>query len=414
MMALSMSVVALAIDTLLPAHGLIGAEFAVARTNDTQYIVYSLFLGLGLGQLFFGPLADAIGRRPAVLWGLALFALGTLVSLFAEDYAIMLIGRFLQGIGVSAPRVLTITIVRDLFVGRQMARMMSFVASLFILVPAIAPALGQGLILLSGWRSILLSYLVLAAALSLWFVFRQPETLATQYRQSLAPGRIIANIGVVIGTPAAVGFTLAATANSSAFIAFLGTAQQVFVDQYGLGNRFPLAFGLLALSIGISMFINGKIVLRLGMRWLATTAAIMTLVTSIVYVGFAVYFDGHPPLWILMPILMLLFMFIGFLFGNLNALAMEPLGHLAGTAAAVIGAFQTVVSAVFAAIGGEFYNGSVTPLASIFAGWSVVTLITVVVSDRLTRAAPAGPGSLEPEGEPGVGNQSVDQRLTKR
>ncbi|MEO1118942.1 MAG: multidrug effflux MFS transporter [Pseudomonadota bacterium] len=388
-MALTMSLVALAIDTMLPAHGLIGEAFAVADVNDTQYMVYMLFLGLAFGQLLFGPLADCIGRKRAIYIGLGLFAAGTLVSLAAETYAVMLAGRLIQGVGVAGPRVIAVAVVRDLFAGRQMARVMSFVITLFILVPAVAPALGQLIINLSGWRSIFWVYFALAAVILAWFALRQPETLRPENRQPLTPAVIGGNFMAVVRTRVALGYLVAAGLISGAFVGFLGTAQQILQQLYGLGDKFPAFFALLALSVGTSTLINGRIVVKIGMRPLAKAAAFgITAVAAVLLVA-ALTSNGQPALPVLMACLMGMFLCIGFLFGNLNALAMEPLGHIAGTAAAVIGALTTLISAVLGAFAGALYDDTVIPLAGSFVVLGLATAATILVTDTGEPAAAA-------------------------
>ena len=380
-MAATMSLVALAIDTMLPAHGLIGEAYALTDINDTQYMVYMLFLGLAFGQVLFGPLADNIGRKPAIYVGLGIFAGGTLVSLAAADYTVMLAGRLLQGVGVAGPRVIAVAIVRDLFAGRQMARVMSFVITIFILVPAVAPALGQLIIEASGWRSIFWVFLVLAAAIWAWFVLRQPETLPPGDRQPLSPAAVGRNIATVLKTRASLGYMLAAGLISGAFVGFLGTAQQILQQLYGLGDRFPAHFALLALSVGTSTMINGRIVVRIGMRPLAKGAAFGISAVAAALLALAWSANGQPPLPALMACLMGMFLCIGFLFGNLNALAMEPLGHIAGTAAAIIGAMTTLIAAVLGAICGALYDSTVIPLALSFVLLGLATAAAIVVTD---------------------------------
>ncbi len=386
-MAVTMSLVALAIDTMLPAHGLIGEAFGVADANDTQYMVYALFLGLAFGQLLFGPLADNIGRKRAIYVGLGIFTSGTLVSIGAADYDTMLFRRLLQGVGVAGPRVITVAIVRDLFEGRHMARVMSFVITVFILVPAVAPALGQLIIELSGWRSIFWVFLVLAALIMAWFMLRQPETLAPEDRQPLTPRVIAHNAGIVLKTRVSLGYMLAAGLISGAFVGFLGTAQQILQQLYGLGDRFPAYFALLALSVGTSTLVNGRIVVKIGMRPLAKAAAFAITAVSALLLGFALATNGQPPLPALLGCLMGMFLCIGFLFGNLNALAMEPLGHIAGTAAAVIGFMTTLVSAVLGAFAGALYDSTVIPLAVSFVVLGTATAVTLLVTDA---GKPAG------------------------
>ncbi|MEM7610573.1 MAG: multidrug effflux MFS transporter [Pseudomonadota bacterium] len=382
MMAMTMSLVALAIDAMLPAHGLIGAEFAVANSNDTQYIVYMVFMGLAVGQLCFGPVADSIGRKPALYIGLAIFVTGTFVSLFANTFGAMLFGRFLQGIGVAGPRTLTVAIVRDLFKGRQMARVMSFVVTVFILVPAIAPSLGQLILNIADWRKIFWSFLLLAGIIFLWFVFRQPETLMHADRQPLLPGKILRNFVAVLKTRAAVGYTVAGGLVSGAFVGFLGTAQQIFQQQYGLAERFPHFFALLALSVGTSTLINGRIVVRFGMRPLAKLASVLLTVCACALLAANIVWQGQPPLAVTMLGLMSVFLFIGFLFGNLNALAMEPLGHIAGTAASAIGAATTLISAILGTLVGAMYDGTTLAMAASFVLLGGLTALCIFATDR--------------------------------
>lgn len=386
MMALTMSIVALAIDAMLPAHGDIGREFAVADVNDTQYVVYTIFVGLGLGQFLFGPLSDAWGRKPALYLGLGIFTIGTLISLTAPSFSVLLAGRFLQGIGVAAPRTMTVTIVRDLFTGRNMARVMSFVISIFILVPAIAPALGQVLINAFGWRSIFWSFLGLTGVIAAWFALRQPETLSPSHCQSLSPRRIGSNMLVVLRTRVAVGYTIAAAAISGAFVGFLGTAQQVFAEQYALGDKFPLVFALLAISIGVSTLINGNVVVRIGMRALAKGSSVMAVIASLAFFAATLFWQGQPPLPVTVACMMSLFLFVGFLFGNLNALAMEPLGHIAGTAAAIIGSVSTLISAMLGAFSGALYNGTLAPMAGSFLMMTALTVVAIFATDRYSNA----------------------------
>lgn len=388
MMALTMSLVALAIDTMLPAHGLIGEEMGVQNINDTQFMVYMLFIGLGFGQLLFGPMADSFGRLPSIYLGLAIFVVGTVISLFSQTFEIMLAGRLLQGIGVAGPRIITVAIVRDLYAGRQMASVMSFIMSIFILVPAIAPALGQGIMLLSGWRTIFWTFLALAAVIAAWFAVRQPETLRPADRQTPDFATLSRNTREVLSSRIAMGYTLAAALISGAFVGFLATAQQILQVQYELGVLFPAYFAPLAFCVGASTLTNGKIVMRFGMRALATNAAMaITLISGAMLVA-ASFWQGTPPLWMTMAGLMSLFLFIGFVFGNLNALAMEPMGRIAGTASAAIGALTTLISSAIAVACGAFYNDTIYPLTISFFVLGMLSTLVIIATDRTT-ASPA-------------------------
>lgn len=382
MMALTMALVALTIDAMLPALDVIGEELGASNRNDAQYIVYSVFVGLGFGQLVFGPLADSWGRKRAIYAGLAVFSLGTIISLLAQTFEAMIIGRLLQGLGVAGPRTVSVAIVRDRFEGRFMARVMSFILTIFILVPAIAPTLGQWMINWLGWRSIFGLFLVLVVLISVWFALRQTETLRPENRHALTLDTIATNFRRVASNRISRGYMLAAGWISGAFVGFLGSAQQVLQELYQLGDAFGAHFAALALSVGVSGLINGSIVVRVGMRTLSKISSVMVTLVSLLLLAAVLTAGGKPPLWQLMACLMSLFMFVGFLFGNLNALAMEPLGKIAGTGAAVVGAVTTLLSAVVGAATGILYNGSATPLAVTFLSMGALTTLTIFMTDH--------------------------------
>ncbi|MYF89632.1 MAG: multidrug effflux MFS transporter, partial [Boseongicola sp. SB0676_bin_33] len=238
LVALLMALVALAIDAVLPALPAIGRDFGIQRANDLQFVIMAFLLGLGLGQLSFGPLSDAIGRKPAVYAGLILFMGGCLISIFAVSFPTMIAGRILQGIGIAAPHTVTIALVRDQFAGRRMARLMSFAMAIFILVPTVAPALGQGIQWLGGWRALFVSFLAIAAVAFAWFGVRQPETLPAARRSPLSLSTMGRAVREVVANRAALGFTLAAGCIQAPFAAYLSSAQQIFQEAYRTGTLF--------------------------------------------------------------------------------------------------------------------------------------------------------------------------------
>lgn len=373
LIALLMSLVALAIDAMLPALPAIGRDLGAPRPNDVQFVITSLFLGLGLGQMLFGPLSDRIGRKPAIHAGLALFMAGCLVSIFATTFEVMIAGRFLQGIGVAGPRVVTVALVRDQYQGRQMARLMSFAMAVFILVPTVAPALGQVILWLGGWRTIFTTFFAIAAIAFAWFTLRQPETLPAERRRSFSPraiGRVVAEI---LRIRTALGYTLATGFVFAPFVAYLSSAQQIFQDAYGTGVLFPVYFGVLALAIGGASLMNGRLVMTYGMRRLLSFAAVSITVISLVAWAGAFAFDGLPPLWLFMAYLLTVFLCIGLLFGNLNALAMEPLGHIAGVGAAVVASLSTFVSVPLGALVGQSFDGTMYAQIAAFAVFGAAT-----------------------------------------
>ncbi len=373
LIALLMSLDALSTDAMLPALSAIGRELGAARANDAQFVVTSLFLGLGVGQILFGPLSDRIGRKPAIHAGLALFMTGCLVSLLASTFEAMLAGRVLQGIGVAAPHVVTIALVRDQYEGRMMARLMSLALTVFILVPTIAPALGQFIMWFAGWRAIFTAFLVIAIVAFAWLALRQPETLSREHRRPFSPGAIARAVVEIAGIRTAIGCTLASGLVFAPFVAYLSSAQQIFQQSYDTGALFPVYFASLALSAGAALLLNGRLVMRLGMRVLCKTASAFVATVSVAAFAGAFAFDGLPPLWLFMIYLASVFMCVGVLFGNLTALAMERLGHLAGVGAAVVASLGTLISVPLGILIGQQFDGTMFVLIGAFALSGVAT-----------------------------------------
>lgn len=375
--SLMMSLTALSIDAMLPALPQIGLDLQVQNPNTRQLVVSTIFLGLALGQLFFGPLSDKTGRKPAIFAGYALYLAGALVSLFAFNFPIMLLGRLMQGIGVSAPRAVTLAIVRDRFKGRDMARVMSFIMTTFILVPMLAPSLGQAILLYAGWRAIFAGFIFLALITLTWFALRMPETLSPANRAPFSMQRIFLATREILQTRVALGYTLSAGLISGAFIGYLNSAQQIFQEQYQLGDLFPLFFAIIALSIGLASLINARLVFRFGMRFLVSRSLAVIFGLSLIALVISLLVAGSPPIWFFMSYLMPAFFCVGILFGNQNSLAMEPLGSMAGMGAAVVGSLSTLISMPIGTIIGQSYNGTVLPLIiglSVMAGLALLII----------------------------------------
>ena len=362
LVSLLMALTALSIDAMLPALPQIGIELNVETANGRQLVVSTIFLGIALGQLFFGPLSDSIGRKPAIYAGLGLFMVGTLLSLLAGNFSMMLAGRLLQGVGASSPRAVTLALVRDQFAGRAMARVMSFVMTVFVLVPMLAPSMGQAILLFASWRAIFGSFLVLAALLLIWFALRQPETQAPENRAPFTGRRILQAAQEILKTRLALGYTLTAGLVGGAFIGYLNSAQQIFQEQYALGARFPILFAVISSALGLASLSNARLVMRLGMRLLVSRALLAIFLLSAAVLGATAVFGAQLPLAAFMAYLMLAFFCVGILFGNMNALAMEPLGQVAGIGAAVVGALSTMISTLLGTLIGQSYNGTVLPL----------------------------------------------------
>ena len=385
LIALIISLVALSIDAMLPALPEIAADLKFENANDAQFVISMLFVGMGFGQIIFGPLSDSVGRKPAINIGFMIFILGCLLSIFAQDFDDMMIGRFLQGLGAAGPRIVSIALVRDYYEGRAMARVMSFVMTIFILVPVIAPAIGQLIIAYSNWHSIFILFLLLSVITMIWFSLRQPETLPRERRIRFSMGQIIQDIKVICSIPVAIGYTITMGLIFGAFIGYLSSSQQIFQAQYALGNQFALYFGVLAASIGLASLVNTQLVMRFGMRRLSRTATIIIALLSAPFFLLAQHYQGHPPLAMLMAYLLCVFFFMGILFGNLNALAMEPLGRIAGLGAAVVGSISTLLSVVLGVIVAGAYDGTIIPLVAGFSVLSMMCLVTMYWTERFSK-----------------------------
>ena len=373
LMAALMSVVALAIDALLPALDIIGIAIGTENVVDNQLLITMMFLGLGIGPLIFGPISDATGRKPVVYVGFALFLAASVLCVSAESLSIMIIGRVLQGIGLSAPRTIAIAIIRDLFSGDYMARIMSFVTVVFILVPVIAPALGQLILDTYNWQGIFYVQVLISFIVMLWFWKRQPETLPTEKRVRFSFRVFKTGFTEVIRYKTTMGYTIISGLVVGSFFVYLSASQQIFQLQYGLEDAFPIIFAGLSIAIGSAIFLNGTLVLKYGMEKIITTSLFAFFGVSVLYV--LLFMSGsNPPLFLLLIFFSLQFFSIGFLFGNLRALAMQPVGHIAGIAAAITGFISTLLAVVLSVFIGRFVSNSVLP---VFIGFLVCSASSI-------------------------------------
>ncbi|HSJ52478.1 MAG TPA: MFS transporter, partial [Anaerolineae bacterium] len=300
-----------------------------------------------------------------------------LLSVLAASFPIMLAGRLLQGLGISAPRAVTLALVRDRYKGRPMARVMSFATTVLILVPMMAPSLGQTILLFSGWRGIFVGFILMGLLTLAWFALRMPETLAPEHRAPLSLRRITGATLEIARNRVALGFTVSAGLVSGAFLGYLNSAQQIFQEQYALGTLFPVVFGIISISIGLASLLNARLVMRFGMRFLVYRSLWAIIGLSLLALGIVLLLGRQVPLAFFVAYLMMTFLCVGILFGNQNALAMEPLGHLAGIGAAVVGSLSTLISMPLGTIIGQSYDGSVVPLVAGVALLSVLALAVV-------------------------------------
>ncbi len=360
MMAVLMSVVAISIDATLPALGIIGNELKVAHPNQAQYIISFIFAGMAIGQLVSGPLSDALGRKKVLYGGLVIYLVGSVVCLLSHSIEVMLVGRFIQGLGVSGPYVSTMSIVRDKYSGRGMARIMSLVTMIFIMVPVIAPAIGQGILFLASWRYIFGLYILYALVVGTWVFFRLDETLPPKDRIAFKAANIMHGVKTVLQNRVTVTYTITMGLVFGALIGDLNSIQQIFQDQYKVGSMFAVYFGLQALSMGASSLINSHLVEKLGMRYICIRAVMVMIVASLILLVLHAF--GPISFWAYFFYGMALLFCVGLLFGNLNALAMEPMGHIAGMASAIIGASSSVIGLTLGTIIGQLYDGTLFPI----------------------------------------------------
>ncbi|WP_417516053.1 multidrug effflux MFS transporter [Minwuia sp.] len=391
MMALLMSMMALAIDTVLPALPMMGDDLGVADPTDNQLIISVLFAGLGLGQLIYGPLSDGIGRKPAVYIGVTIFLFGCILSLVAESFTVMLIGRGLQGFGAAATRIVTVALIRDSLSGRAMARIMSFIMAVFILVPVFAPMVGQGILYLGDWHLIFVFFMVLGIGATLWFGLRQPETLPAEKRGPFSIRRILRGVGAAASHRTTLGYTIATGFVFAPFLAYLSSSQQVFQDIYDTGDAFVFYFAAGAATIGVSSVLNGRIVMRYGMRRLLRLALTGSILASAVMIAWMLASGAEPGLTGYMIYLMVVFFGTGMLFGNMNAVAMEPMGDNAGAASAFIGFCSTIVGLPIGIAFGMAMDGTVLPLAIGFAVCSLTALLITRWADTGLPTRPVEP-----------------------
>ena len=380
LMAMMTSFVALSIDAMLPALAVIGDDLHITQDNDRQLVISMLFLGMVVGQIICGPVSDSIGRKPVVFAGMIVFMCGCLVSAFSTSFEAMLFGRFLQGAGAACPRNITVAMIRDCYSGNTMAQIMSLIMSVFILVPMVAPSIGQLLLWMVDWRGIFIILMILAIAVQAWFFLRQPETLAPENRKEFSVKSLGSAFREVCLNRIAMGYTLCASLIFGSFVGYLTSSQQILQEQYMLGEKFALYFALIAGSIGLASYTNSTMVMRLGMQKLTHTALWAFCIVSGVFLIVSLLTQGHPPLWVTIGFLLAAFFPIGILFGNFNALAMEPLGHVAGMASTVIGSLTTFFSVILGSLIGRAYDQSLIPMA---AGFMILGTLSLLVFIRV-------------------------------
>ncbi len=371
---------ALAIDGVLPAMPLIEADLDVSSPFSSAQIITVFVFGMAFGELVIGPLSDAVGRRPAVVAGLFVFVIGTTVAATADTFGAVVIGRFLQGVGVSGPKIGTRAMIRDRYAGTDMARVMSVMFSLLIFVPMIAPAIGAVVANLSDWRGVFLGYLVLAAALGTWFWTRHPETLSIERRIPLQFGRLMNNTQAVLRRTDVTPVVIATGFVFGAQLTYFAVAAEMFGAVYDMTETMPALFALLASGTGAALLLNVRFVGRTGMEPPIFAGLFLLGISGTALLVAAVLSDGHPPLAILLGLGWFGFFALGLLFGNLNAFAMRSLGELAGLSSSFIASVSSVVAFVFATVVERITDGPIWAIATAFVVAALLSASLILIA----------------------------------
>lgn len=380
LMAALMGLNALAIDILLPALPYMGEALNVPHENDRQLVISFYMLGFGLTQLIFGPLSDRFGRRAPLLIGLVVYLVAAFAAIFAPSFETLLALRLVQGMGAAGTRVITQSVVRDCYSGRAMAEIMSLVFMVFTIMPIIAPGIGQILLLTGPWWTIFLFMGGLAAIISLWALLRLPETLKPENRRPLTLSVIAQGFVIVATNRISICYALAGAFVFGAMFGFINTSQQIYVGIYGLGAWFPAAFAAVAVLMAFASYLNSRVVSQFGMRRISHAAVIaMTLMAMMLML--VAYLD-LASFWVFLGTMGLMMFMFAWAAPNMNALSMEPLGKVAGTASAVFGFIQTVGGSLLGLVIGRMFDGTIIPLALGYAVMGVMAIVLILVAEK--------------------------------
>jgi DHA1 family bicyclomycin/chloramphenicol resistance-like MFS transporter len=382
--AACMALNAMSIDIMLPALPLLHADFQLSDPNQAQAVIAAFMIGTGVSQLFYGPLADRYGRRPVLIAGLILFTFAGVLTTLADSFATLLAARVLQGIGAGSPRVMAVSIARDCYVGAQMAKVMSLAMMVFMIVPVLAPSLGQVVLLVApSWHWVFALLVVAGVGMLVWTIRKLPETLSPERRLPLSPRAVFSAYRETVTTRRSAAHALALALIVGAHMGFIYSAQQIFVNVFKVGGAFPLLFACIALFTGKAAFVNSRLVHRFGMRRLGMTGLAGIIVVNIFHLGLLI--GGKESLIVFMIFQSASVFAFGILAANLNTIAMEPMGHIAGTASSMIGFVSTAGGALIGLVIGHMFNGSVAPLVGAYVALAIGALLIVWFNEKPTQ-----------------------------
>lgn len=386
LIAMTFATIAFSVDAMLPALPRIGAELSPDNLNRAQLIVASFLMGMGVGTFFTGPLSDSWGRKPVIYGGAAVYITGAVLAWSGTTLETVLVGRVLQGLGAAAARVVSLAIMRDLFSGREMARMMSIAMSIFTIFPAIAPLVGAGIIALGHWRDIFLAFIVFSLISVLWLGLRLPEPLPPLARRPFRRALLLGALRELIAHPVVRLTVLAQGFCLGMIFTMITLVQPVYDEIFNRADSFPFWFGAVALVAGSASLLNAVLVVRLGMRRIITWALVAQMLLAL---GATLLSRVGLPDGVMFAIFVAfqasVFSMGGMTMGNLNAIAMEPMGHIAGMAASILGALSTIMAALLAALIGMLFNATVLPLTLGILGLSAAGLGVMILIAGIER-----------------------------
>ena len=380
LIAMMMALNALAIDSMLPALPAIGEALGVANENSRQWVVTAYLLGFGVTQIIYGPLADRYGRKPVLMFGLSLYVIFSALAAFAPTFELLIAARVGTGVGAAALRVLAVSIVRDRYSGRTMARVMSLSFLVFLGIPILAPTLGQLILTVAPWPWIFGVLALAGSGYLIWTAIRLPETLHPDDRMPIQVGRITGAFRQALTERQSIGYTLAMTCITGALFGFINSSQQIFFDVFEAPHLFTAVFGLVAGGIAVASLLNARLVEKLGSRLISHTALIGFIVMAAIHS--VVNLMGLETIWTFAVLQGLTMFCFGFIAGNFGSMAMEKMGHIAGTASSAQGFISTTLGATFGFLIGQQFNGSATPMTLGFVGLGLLALTFVLLAEK--------------------------------
>ncbi|MFQ3254865.1 MAG: DHA1 family bicyclomycin/chloramphenicol resistance-like MFS transporter [Loktanella salsilacus] len=390
MIALLMALNAAAIDVYIPALQDIGSALGVVDENKRQFVITAYIIGFGGAQIIYGPLSDRFGRRSVLFAGLSIYLLGAIAAIFVPTFEALLFTRLVQGIGAAATRVIATSVVRDRYHGPQMASVMSLVMMVFMVMPVFAPNIGSAVLVFGTWRELSAFMFLFGLAALIWAWARLPETLNPADRRPLRIKPVAEAFRIVLTNRIAFCYTLAMASFFGALFAFISQAEQVYTGIYNIGPHFTIYFSMVAVFMAASSFANSRLVSRFGIKKLSHGALLGFIAVAGLHLGLAMAYGGATPFPLFLTLFVIMMCFFGFVPTNFNAMAMEPLGRVAGVASSVLGSAQTLGGGLLGGFIGYLYNGTLIPLLSGFLGLACLSLICVLVAEkgRLFGAAP--------------------------